>query len=94
MILVSALEKDIHTMNGNANTDTAAWKSGDKNFGTVAIHSGFVPKDYSHAPVVPPIVLSTTYEQDEPGKHRVRNKESVSWVLETFELVNVGCFYL
>jgi len=56
-------------MNGLGDSNKE-WKPIDPNFGTIAIHSGFVPKDHTYAPVVPPISLSTTYEQDEPAKHR------------------------
>jgi len=56
-------------MNGN-NNETSAWRSGDKNFATTAIHSGYSPSDASFSPVIPPISLSTTFEQDGPGQHR------------------------
>jgi len=53
--------------NGNA----PKWRPVDKNFATTAIHcSGFAPSDLNHGPVVPPISLATTFEQDAPGKHR------------------------
>jgi len=42
----------------------------DPNFATAAIHSGYIPKDWSYAPVVPSIALSTTFEQDAPAQHR------------------------
>jgi len=57
-------------MNGNDNTNTPAWQNADKTFATVAIHSGFNPTEEAHGCVVPPISLSTTYEQDAPAKHR------------------------
>jgi cystathionine gamma-lyase len=55
-------------MNGNMNTP--AWQSQDKNFGTLAIHSGYNPSEAAFGAVVPPISLATTYEQDAPAKHR------------------------
>jgi len=46
------------------------WLPVDPSFATTAIHSGYIPKDWSYAPVVPSISLSTTYEQDAPAQHR------------------------
>jgi len=57
-------------MNGNSAAGDIAWKSLDRSFATLAIHSGFKPTDEIQSPVVPSISLSTTYEQDAPGKHR------------------------
>jgi len=61
-------------MNGNIGdaAEGKGWKSLSKNFGTAAIHAGYNAKDFSHAPVIPAITLSTTFVQDEPAKHRVR----------------------
>lgn len=38
-------------------------------FSTLAIHAGQDPDQWKSRAVVPPITLSTTYKQDEPGKH-------------------------
>jgi len=46
------------------------WLPVDPNFATAAIHSGYIPKDWTYAPVVPSIALSTTFEQDAPAQHR------------------------
>ncbi|ESO04974.1 hypothetical protein HELRODRAFT_185538 [Helobdella robusta] len=47
--------------NNNNSTDTFP------NFSTLAIHSGQDPKQWHSRAVVPPISLSTTFQQDEPG---------------------------
>lgn len=47
------------------------WLPVDPNFATAAIHSGYIPKDWTYAPVVPAISLSTTFEQEGPAQHRV-----------------------
>jgi len=56
--------------NNNGIADGPNWLPLDPTFATKAIHSGYVPKDWNFAPVVPPLVLSTTFEQDAPAKHR------------------------
>lgn len=61
--------------NGNVNgsggdESQSGWLPIDPNFATLAIHTGYNPKDLPSAPVVPPIQLSTTFEQDGPGEHR------------------------
>jgi len=38
-------------------------------FSTLAIHAGQEPEQWNSRAVVPPISLSTTFKQDEPGKH-------------------------
>lgn len=58
-------------MNNNGIADGPQFLPLDPTFGTKAIHSGYVPKDWNFAPVVPPLVLSTTFEQDGPAQHRV-----------------------
>ncbi len=59
--------------NKNCSTFSAnpEWLAQEPGFATKAIHAGYKPKDYSFAPVVPAISLSTTFEQDGPGEHRV-----------------------
>jgi len=59
-------------MNSNNNqvAEEVAWLPVDPTFATKAIHSGYVPKDWNYAPVVPPMILSTTFEQDGPAQHR------------------------
>jgi len=61
-------------MNGSQNGNNAGegpqWLPQDPEFATTAIHAGYRPKDYSFAPVVPAISLSTTFEQDAPAEHR------------------------
>lgn len=39
-------------------------------FATTALHAGQDPLQWSHCPVVPPLVMSTTFRQDGPGQHR------------------------
>jgi len=46
------------------------WLPQDPSFGTTAIHAGYKPKEWSYAPVVPSISLSTTFEQDAPAEHK------------------------
>lgn len=43
----------------------------DSRFSTKAIHSGHKPTQWSSMEVVPPISLSTTYEQYGPGEPKV-----------------------
>ena len=40
-------------------------------FGTLAIHAGQDPEQWNSRAVVPPIFMSSTYQQDAPGVHRV-----------------------
>lgn len=60
-------------MNQNGSEVSSSWKECDKDFATAAIHAGYKPKDFTFAPVIPSITLSTTFVQDEPSKHRVSN---------------------
>jgi cystathionine gamma-lyase len=39
---------------------------------TKVIHNGYEPQSYTYMPVVPPIILSTTYKQPELGKNQVK----------------------
>ncbi|XP_067028412.1 cystathionine gamma-lyase-like [Acropora muricata] len=39
-------------------------------FGTLAIHAGQDPEQWNSRAVVPPIFMSSTYQQDAPGVHR------------------------
>ncbi|XP_051163000.1 cystathionine gamma-lyase [Leptopilina boulardi] len=39
-------------------------------FATKAIHAGQDPKQWSHYSVIPPLVMSTTFQQDGPAQHR------------------------
>ena len=41
-------------------------------FGTLAIHAGQDPEQWNSWAVVPPISMSSTFKQDAPGVHRVR----------------------
>lgn len=41
-------------------------------FSTKAIHAGQDPEQWTYRSVVPPITLSTTFQQNGPGQHRVR----------------------
>jgi len=43
-------------------------------FSTIAIHAGQDPQQWRHGSVVPPLVMSTTFQQDGPGQHRVSTK--------------------
>jgi len=58
-------------MNHSEEAGNDGWLPLDSNFATKAIHTGYAPKDWNYAPVVPPIILSTTFEQDGPANHRV-----------------------
>lgn len=40
-----------------------------EHFGTNALHAGQEPEQWTSRAVVPPISLSTTFKQEEPGKH-------------------------
>ncbi|XP_011299776.1 cystathionine gamma-lyase [Fopius arisanus] len=39
-------------------------------FATKAIHAGQDPLQWSHCSVIPPLVMSTTYQQDGPAQHK------------------------
>ena len=43
----------------------------EEGFATKAIHAGQDPGQWTHGPVVPPLVMSTTFQQDAPNEHRV-----------------------
>ena len=62
-------------MSANGNSNNLSEEHGflpvDPEFATIAIHSGYNPKEHPSGCVVPPIALSTTFEQDGPGDHRV-----------------------
>lgn len=51
--------------------DTIEYLPRDKHFATRALHSGYTPSDTEFLSVVPPIYLSTTYEQLGPGVSKV-----------------------
>lgn len=40
-------------------------------FSTKAIHAGQSPLQWSHRAVIPPLVLSTTFQQDGPAEFKV-----------------------
>ena len=42
----------------------------EEGFATKAIHAGQDPLQWMHCSVIPPIILSTTFQQDAPGEHR------------------------
>lgn len=44
----------------------------DPGFATKAIHAGQDPEQWTSCAVVPPISLATTFKQDGPAQHRVR----------------------
>lgn len=67
-------------INASDATSDCKWLPQDPGFATKAIHAGYKPKDYSFAPVVPSLTLSTTFEQDSPGQHRVYSH----WILPKF----------
>lgn len=50
----------------------AGFKTAFKSFATEAIHVGQEPEQWSSMAVVPPISLSTTFKQLEPGNHMVK----------------------
>lgn len=45
-----------------------------KGFATTAIHAGQDPKQWNHRSVVPPLVMSSTFQQDGPAQHRINTK--------------------
>ncbi|CAG01183.1 unnamed protein product [Tetraodon nigroviridis] len=47
----------------------AGFKTAFKSFATEAIHVGQEPEQWTSMAVVPPISLSTTFKQEEPGRH-------------------------
>lgn len=47
----------------------AGFKTAFKSFATEAIHVGQEPEQWNSMAVVPPISLSTTFKQEQPGKH-------------------------
>lgn len=49
----------------------AGFKTAFKSFATEAIHVGQEPEQWNSMAVVPPISLSTTFKQEQPGKHAV-----------------------
>lgn len=49
----------------------AGFKTAFKSFATEAIHVGQEPEQWTSMAVVPPISLSTTFKQREPGAHMV-----------------------
>lgn len=55
--------------------DSASQEMGKSfpHFGTLAIHAGQEPEQWHSRAVVPPISMATTFKQDAPGVHRVRN---------------------
>jgi len=52
--------------------------SAEKGFATIAIHAGQDPQQWTHGSVVPPMVMSTTFQQDAPAQHRVSTVSSKS----------------
>jgi cystathionine beta-lyase/cystathionine gamma-synthase len=40
-------------------------------FSTKAIHAGQDPLQWIHRSVIPPLVMSTTFQQDGPAEHKV-----------------------
>lgn len=49
----------------------AGFKTAFESFATEAIHVGQEPEQWNSMAVVPPVSLSTTFKQLEPGKHMV-----------------------
>jgi len=45
-----------------------------RGFATKAIHAGQDPLQWNHGSLVTPLVMSTTFQQDSPGQHRVSSK--------------------
>lgn len=56
-----------------SNSDLAAFKAQPKGFATKAIHVGQDPEQWNSMAVIAPIVTSTTFKQEAPGKHKVYN---------------------
>lgn len=54
-------------------SDIAAFKKQPKGFATKAIHVGQDAEQWNSMAVVAPIVTSTTFKQEAPGKHSVIN---------------------
>lgn len=73
--LSSLLGRDLVVMEPNHMNDEqqlfAGFKTAFESFATEAIHVGQEPEQWSSMAVVPPISLSTTFKQLEPGAHMV-----------------------
>ncbi|XP_072757698.1 putative cystathionine gamma-lyase 2 isoform X2 [Anoplolepis gracilipes] len=61
-LTISVIEK---AMSSNASDEDQA-----QGFSTKAIHAGQDPLQWTHGSVVPPLVMSTSFQQDAPGEHR------------------------
>lgn len=48
----------------------------EDNFATLALHSGYVPRNWSNMPVVAPLVTSVSYKHVKPGHYSV-----IIWML-------------
>ena len=61
-------------------------------FGTLAIHAGQDPEQWNSRAVVPPISMSSTFKQDAPGVHRVRESYILSFFTRaiSFYLENIN----
>lgn len=54
-------------------SEIAKFKEQPKGFATRALHDGQDPDKWKSRAVIPPIVMSTTFKQESPGKHSVRS---------------------
>lgn len=55
-----------------------AFKKQPKGFATKALHVGQDPEQWTSNAVIPPIVMSTTFKQEAPGKHKVVDSKLLS----------------
>lgn len=70
-----------------SNSDIAAFKEQPKGFATKAIHVGQDPEQWHSMAVIAPIVTSTTFKQEAPGKHSVIKWSNILKVLRNAEWV-------
>jgi len=62
-----------------------------KGFSTKAIHAGQNPLQWIHRSVIPPLVMSTTFQQDGPAEHKV-SIENIFLTTLTF-LIDSSCHF-
>lgn len=63
----------------------AGFSTAFKSFATEAIHVGQEPEQWKSMAVVPPISLSTTFKQSEPGNHAVSSQIRFRYLREEEE---------
>lgn len=66
-------------------------------FSTKAIHAGQDPAQWSHWSLVPPLVMSTTFQQNGPAEHNVNQRNEIKfdervYILDELQIIYVGMF--